>query len=238
MKELISIVIPVYNHARALERALVSIAAQTYKHIEVIVVDDGSDEAIGQLGNWTIGDGSVQVIRQNNRGAAAARNAGLKKANGEYVIFWDADVEAEPDFLEKLCAALISDPEASFSYANMYFGARPMPAHAWDAKHLKNTNYIHSTSLVRMKSAVKWDESLKRFQDWDLWLTMAEQGKHGVWVDEFLFAATPNEQGMSKWLPSFAYRWPLSVLPWWSKEVRAYKQAHKLLMLKHKKDAR
>ena len=155
----ISIIIPVYNHVDALERALLSIGDQSYKNVEIIVVDDGSDMPVQADG--------VRIIRQKNAGAPAARNRGLKEATGEHVIFWDADVTADPTFLEKMVAVLKKDETASFVYTNMRYGDRLMPARPFNVDALKRNNYIHSTSLVRKRDAVQWDESLKRFQDWD-----------------------------------------------------------------------
>ena len=98
------------------------------------------------------------------------------------MIFWDADVIAEPDMLQKMYQTLQDHPGASFSYSNFYFGKKSMPAQTFNLQALQARNFIHSTSLIRREAVVSWDESLKRFQDWDLWLTMAEQGKTGIWI--------------------------------------------------------
>jgi len=98
---------------------------------------------------------------------------------------------------------------------------------------LKQNNYIPTTSLIRRKDAIKWDESLKRFQDWDLWLTMSEAGKTGVWVDEYLFTVLGGGT-MSKWLPRFAYKAPFKWLPFVSKSVNQYEKTKKVIIQKHK----
>ncbi len=226
MQPLISIVVPVYNHAEALKHALDSITAQTYKNREIIVVDDGSDVPIEHSDEY-------HLLTQKNSGAPAARNKGLQAAKGEYVIFWDADVIAKPSFLQKLFSALQQHPEASYAYSNMSFGTHKMPAQEFSPDALKKNNYIHSTSLIRRSKAVLWDETLKRFQDWDLWLTMLKQGKKGVWVDEYLFTVTPHNEGMSSWLPSFAYKKPWKWLPWIRGKVQKYESAKEVVMRKH-----
>lgn len=223
---MISIVIPVYNHQEALNEALSSIASQTHKDVEVIVVDDGSAVPVPEDDRYTL-------IPQINAGAPAARNRGLDAAKGDHIIFWDADVVADNTFLEKLHSALEKNKQASVAYANMRFGSHKMTAAPFSLEKLKENNYIHSTSLIRKKDCPRWDESLKRFQDWDLWLTMAEQGRGGVWIDEYLFAVTERKSGMSSWLPSFAYKKPWKWLPWFAKKVRSYEQARGVISQKH-----
>lgn len=229
MQSLISIIIPVYNHEQALEKALGSIFEQTYKDIEVIVVDDGSEEVISPKSKVI---SQMRVIRQDHKGAAAARNRGLEEVKGEYVIFWDADVIAEPEMLEKMIRALRTNPEASFVYSNFYFGWKKMKGGSYEATKLQRNNYIHSTSLIRRKEAIQWDESLKRFQDWNYWLSMAEQGKKGIWIDEYLFRVLPGGT-MSSWLPKLAYKKPWRWMPGIRGKVRRYEEAREVVMEKH-----
>lgn len=225
---MISVVIPVYNHERELELALDSICRQTYKNVEIIVVDDGSEPSVKcKLSN-------IKCFHQPHLGAPATRNRGFRESKGEYVIFWDADVIAEPEMLEKMIAALGAQIEASFAYSNFYFGRKKMPAQPFDICALKQKNYIHSTSLIRREAVIPWDESLKRFQDWDLWLTMAEQGKVGEWVPEYLFRILPRRSGMSSWLPAFAYKKPWKWLPIIAESVRLYGEAKQVIFDKHR----
>lgn len=223
---MISIVIPVYNNEEALKKALFSISGQSYKEVQVIVVDDGSTPPINSL------DSSILIIRQENKGAPVARNAGRKKATGDYVIFWDVDVVAKPDMLKKMKEALDKNPKASFSYSNFYYGRKKMPAMACDSDALKKNNYIHTTTLLRTSDAWEWDQSLKRFQDWDYWLTLIENGRAGVWIDEYLFFVEPGGT-MSSWLPSFAYNKPWRYLPGVHSKVRAYEEAKNVILTKH-----
>jgi glycosyltransferase involved in cell wall biosynthesis len=231
MKELISVIIPIYNRVHLLPKVLDSIKRQIYKNIEIIVVDDGSDEKVEV-------DDSVKLIRQENKGAPSARNRGLEEAKGEYVIFWDADVIGESEMLEKMCGELQENSEASYAYCNhetsiIKYITKKIPARKFDESELEKNNYIHSTSLIRRKDVMKWDESLKRFQDWDLWLGMAEKGKAGVWVDEYLFTILGGGT-MSGWLPRIAYGVPFKCLPGISKRVREYEDAKKVVLEKHK----
>ena len=99
----ISVIIPVYNIQQHLRECLDSVLGQSYLHLQVICVDDGStDESPAILAQYAQKDPRVQVIRQQNAGPGAARNTGLEAATGEYVIFLDSDDWFEPDFLEKM----------------------------------------------------------------------------------------------------------------------------------------
>lgn len=88
----ISIIIPVYNSASCIERCLESLVNQTLKDIEIICVNDGStDNSLEILNKYSANDNRIKVYTQNNQGPSVARNLGISKANGEYIIFVDAD---------------------------------------------------------------------------------------------------------------------------------------------------
>ena|SRR3989338_3069106 len=229
---LVSIIIPVYNQSQALAKALDSVFAQTYKNIEVIVVNDGSQEDVGEKIK-RLKDYKIIFERQEHTGANAARNRGFALSKGDYVIFWDADVVGEPDMLEKMMQALEGHPEASYAYSNFRLEqGKKMKGQVFDAEALWQRNFIHTTSLIRRADFLGFDESIQRFQDWDLWLTMLEQGKSGVWIDEELFRII-TKGAMSQWLPRFAYHAPWKYLPWVSGKVKAYEAAYGIIQSKH-----
>ncbi len=94
-----SIVVPLYNKGKFIERALSSVLAQTAPPVEIIVVDDGSsDDSAERVSRFS--DSRIKLVRQENLGPGAARNAGLSLARGKYVAFLDADDEYLPSFLE------------------------------------------------------------------------------------------------------------------------------------------
>jgi glycosyltransferase involved in cell wall biosynthesis len=98
MSELVTVVIPTFNRARCLQRAIKSVLAQTYNNFELIVVDDGSTDSTSEL---LAGFGqSLQVIRQQNSGPSMARNAGIRAARGKFIAFLDSDDEWLPEKLE------------------------------------------------------------------------------------------------------------------------------------------
>lgn len=97
MKEVISVIVPVYNVAAYLPECLESILSQDYERLDVILVDDGSTDASGTIcDDFSRRDSRVRVIHQKNGGAAAAKNAGLRAAEGEYLCFADSDDYLEP----------------------------------------------------------------------------------------------------------------------------------------------
>lgn len=97
----VSVIVPIYNAESYLRQCMKSILSQTLKEIEIICVDDGSTDQSGEiLRDFAKADARIQVITQENAGAGAARNAGLKRAKGEYLSFLDADDFFEPDMLK------------------------------------------------------------------------------------------------------------------------------------------
>src|SRR4051794_5813716 len=106
----VSVVIPTYNYARFIERALVSVLGQTHRPAEVLVIDDGStDETATVVDRYAT---RVRYLRQENSGVSAARNAGVESSTGDLVAFLDADDEWVPNKLELQVEALTKRPEA------------------------------------------------------------------------------------------------------------------------------
>lgn len=105
--DLISIIVPVYNVAPFLQRCVDSICAQTYPHLEIILVDDGSTDGCGEIcDRYAESDNRILVLHQENLGPCAARNTGLKTATGQYVLFVDSDDFIHPEICRRLYGAL------------------------------------------------------------------------------------------------------------------------------------
>ncbi len=100
---LITVIIPVYNVAKLLERCVKSVLAQTYSHLEIILVDDGSTDMSGAFCDvFAKQDSRIKVIHQKNQGLSAARNAALEFVQGEFVTFVDSDDAVHPQMIETL----------------------------------------------------------------------------------------------------------------------------------------
>lgn len=103
MGDLISVIIPVYNTEKYLEKCLISVQRQTYDNLEVILIDDGStDRSAAICDIFAENDKRFKVIHQENAGQAGARNVGLKKAAGKYIGFVDSDDYIEPEMFEEM----------------------------------------------------------------------------------------------------------------------------------------
>lgn len=231
---MISIVIPVYNQADKIEKTLNSINNQSFLDYEVIIVNDGSSDGIENVFANFVKNNKINnnylFLNQENRGAPAARNRGLKEANGDYLFFCDADAVLKPEALELLLKALEDNPGAAYSYSSFYWGKKLFKVGQVDEQKLKTGPAIHTMSLIRVSDfpVSAWDEKLKRFQDWDLWLSIYfERNKLGVFVDRPLFSVSTGGT-MSSWLPSFVYNF-LPFLP----RVRRYKEAIKVIKDKY-----
>ena len=115
MDPFFSVVIPVYNRARAVCSAIQSVLAQTFQDFEIIVVDDGSGDNPGAR-IAAIGDARVRLVAQENRGASAARNHGVDLARGRYVAFLDSDDTFLPHHLDAM-AEIVRDTDSVAAYA-------------------------------------------------------------------------------------------------------------------------
>lgn len=123
MNDVISVIVPVYNVARYLPQCLDSILSQDHRDLEVIVIDDGSTDGSGAIcDEYARRDSRVRVIHQKNGGAAAAKNAGLRVATGEYLSFVDSDDFLEPDVYGYMLGVLKSQnaDAAQFNFRDVY----------------------------------------------------------------------------------------------------------------------
>ncbi len=180
----ISVIIPTYNRAHILPRALDSVLAQTQLPIEIIVVNDGStDGTKSVLSNYP----GLKIIDQQHSGVSAARNIGLEHTNGEWIAFLDSDDEWLPEKLEQQWAAICNDDKLICHTEEIWIrnGKRVNPM----KKHQKYGEYIYekclplcviSPSSVMIHQSVfndigVFDESLEVCEDYDLWLRICSK---------------------------------------------------------------
>ncbi|HJU83895.1 MAG TPA: glycosyltransferase [Holophagaceae bacterium] len=187
-RPLVSIVIASYNYGRFLDEAIRSALAQTHQPVEVIVVDDGSQDDSVSVAKAH----PVRLITQANQGVSAARNVGARAAGGAFLVFLDADDALEPEYVECCLRTLQAAPlEVAYAYTGMrYFGSETglFESRPFDPKALGEGNYIHAAALLRREAfeAVggfdpAWREGL---EDYELWVRMLDRGYRGVLVPE------------------------------------------------------
>ena len=183
---LVSVVIPCYNQAHFLGEAIESVLAQSYPNFEIIVVDDGSTDDTSEVaGRYP----KVRLVRQENQGLSGARNAGLARSEGEYVVFLDADDRLLPEALETGLEYLEARPECAFVNGHYRyitldgspFSTRTQPV-VGDRHYaeLLHNNYIamHATVMYRQavfESVGGFDTSLSACEDYDLYLRIARR---------------------------------------------------------------
>jgi len=230
---MISIIIPVYNQAAKIIKTLESIDKQTYHDFQVIIINDGSHDGVDNICAAYFknlkSDNDYLFINQENQGAPAARNKGWQESRGEYLFFCDADATLHPQALEIMLNTLETHPEASYAYSSFRWGKKLFKLGEFDPEKLRQLPYIHTMALIRRADfpAGGWDINIKKLQDWDLWLTMLDNGKSGIWIPQVLFTVSPGGT-ISSWLPAFAYKL-LPFLP----AVKKYQRALKIVKEKH-----
>lgn len=103
MENLVSIIIPVYNVEKYLNKCIESVVSQTYKNLDIIIIDDGSKDSSGKMcDEWASKDKRIRVIHKTNGGLSDARNVGIEHAKGNYISFVDSDDFIENDMIEVL----------------------------------------------------------------------------------------------------------------------------------------
>ncbi len=181
----VAVVVPTYNHARFLGDALDSVLAQTCPASEIIVVDDGSTD---QPERVTERYPQVRLLRQDNRGLAAARNAGLRASAADHLVFLDADDRLRPGAIAYNLELLASDPAAGLAYgayANVGYSGdirpapfRPVPREAFGAFLRGNQIGMHGTVMYRrapLEAAGGFREGLPACEDYDAYLRIARR---------------------------------------------------------------
>jgi len=190
---------PAYNRGSIILTAIDSVLEQTFTDFELIVIDDGStDDTKKVIAQRS--DPRLHVLEQTNKGAAAARNLGIKKAAGTYVAYLDTDNVWHRNFLEIMVSA-IDDNVLVYSSRNLLLCdvkngkpkiiARKVDRPAYNPTELLNRNFIDTNAVLHKRSVFKavdaFDENLKTLQDWDLFVRMAIAFPFGIkHVDQVL----------------------------------------------------
>lgn len=186
---LVSVVIPTYNRADLLPAAIRSACAQSYAHLEILVVDDGStDETAAAV--HTIGDPRVRhVPHPRNKGLPAARNTGIRAARGEYVAFLDDDDAWHPEKIAKQVAAI---PEFDALLTAAVADGRILRRHdrpTVTLEDLRRASFDPSSLMARTSvlREVLFDEALRQGEDWDAFIRIARRYSIGWLAEPLLY---------------------------------------------------
>lgn len=191
----VSVIIPAYNQGQFVGQAIQSVLDQTYIDFEVIVVDDGStDETRDAVQAFR--DDRVRYVYQLNRGLSAARNSGIRNTTGGYLTYLDADDLFLPRKLEVLVRKLQSSPDLGLAAGQAIpvdeqgerVGAVFDKGLAEDPANLLMGNPLHVGSVLLRRSCQErvglFDESLRSYEDWDMWLRLTLAGCQMAWIDQ------------------------------------------------------
>ncbi|MGH9141586.1 MAG: glycosyltransferase family 2 protein [Vicinamibacterales bacterium] len=209
----VSVIIPAYRASRDIADALDSVFAQTFADFEVVVIDDGSPDAAELEAAVAPFRSRIQFIVQPNRGAGAARNAGIRASRGRMVAFLDADDRWAPSFLARQVALLESDRRCAVVYCDaLLSGETPLAGRRFmetapsdGAVTLvsliqQRCNIALSTVVARRRPLVAaglFDETLRRGQDFELWLRLAWRGEAFAYQREVLAERRKRTDGLS-----------------------------------------
>lgn len=209
---MISVIIPAYNAAKSIARSLDSVLSQTLTDFEIVVVNDGSpdtDAFEAALSNYR---DRVTYIKQENQGAAAARNTGIKAARGEFLAFLDADDLWLPNYLESqmgvlrktsadvvYCDALIVG--SSHLKGRTFIELAPTRCEVTPESLLRVDVGLLTSALIATKKAVLdaglFDETILRGHDFDLWLRIAQKRFKFACNRQILAHYTVSDSGLS-----------------------------------------
>jgi glycosyltransferase involved in cell wall biosynthesis len=196
----VSVIIPTYNRAEFIGRAISSVLTQTFEDFELLVVDDASTDRTRQVVHQIRDDRIRFIAHKANKGGSAARNTGIKQAEGNYIAFLDDDDEWLPNKLQRQVELLdAADQEVGAVYSGFYFVMQQnkstvkkyLPCHNGVLYHellAQNLIKTATTVVVReecLEKAGFFDEMLPSCQDWDMWIRIARRHKF-VFVKEAL----------------------------------------------------
>lgn len=165
MDSLISVIIPVYNVELYIKRCIESVISQTYKNLEIILIDDGSTDKSGKICDWYLKkDNRIKVVHQKNQGLSVARNTGLNMATGDWIAFLDSDDWIAIDMYEKLLF-LAKSNDADISSCNTINVDE-------NGSELEKKDYSDDIKIFNQKEMIAGllDQKYVRFEVWNkLW---------------------------------------------------------------------
>lgn len=191
---LISVIIPCFNHGKYIGEAISSVEECRDVDYEIIVINDGStdDYTISKLDE--LGNRSVKVINQNNQGASSARNHGIRKAKGKYILPLDADNIISPALISKSVHILENNPIFSIVYTDKFIlkgeDIKHKEVGGLDVRRMLISNYIDTCAVFRKtvwEVLGGYDEEVESLEDYEFWLSAISQGFHFHYINAPLY---------------------------------------------------
>jgi glycosyltransferase involved in cell wall biosynthesis len=192
----VSIIVPCFNHAKYLEECIQSVKQQSYTDWECIIVDDGSSDDT-QTVSRKLENERITYIYQENKGLSGARNTGIRKATGDYILPLDADDTLNPLALEKMIEVFQRNPETLVVFSDtVTFGHLQKKSNLkenFTLKELLLGNKLYCTSMFPKKyfdKGIIYDENLRHgFEDWEFWIQLmsSHRGKSFTKIDYPVF---------------------------------------------------
>jgi glycosyltransferase involved in cell wall biosynthesis len=201
----VSVVMPCYNHGEFVVEAVESVTNLRRQDFELIVVDDGSPDERTLIEIDKLRTNGITVIRQENKGPAGARNAGIRASQGQYLFPLDGDDRLRSDWIDHAIGILDSDPGVGVVYGDARcFGTRTdlWQVGPFDAARLLYSNFIHVSALYRRavwEQNNGYDEArlIQGLEDWDFWLGALGQGWRFAYLREVFFDYRQAEQSLT-----------------------------------------
>lgn len=162
MKEKVSIIIPLYNGARFIERCVRSLIGQTYQNIEIIIINDGSTDDSGKISDMlSQKDGRIRVLHQENRGVSSARNKGLKTASGDLIAFCDADDFVQECYIERMVRAVQDTDFVACGYLREKAN-QTSEKYLLDKQEISVNDFCYHTFCTPYITGACWNKLFKR----------------------------------------------------------------------------
>jgi glycosyltransferase involved in cell wall biosynthesis len=202
---LVSVVIPCFNQGKYLNETVTSVLASSYKHIELILVNDGStDNSLEIAKKLEASHPEIRTIDQPNGGVAKARNTGITIASGKYILPLDGDDLISSDYIQKAVDALEANPELKVAYCQAVkfneSGQKPWKLKPFSRHQLAKDNMIFVAAIFRKSDAVEvggFSEDMKMGrEDWEFWIKMLKNGGEVVQLPilGFFYRLTPSSK--------------------------------------------
>lgn len=192
--ETVSVIMPCFNDGKYIEHAVASLRNQTYRSVELVIVDDGSDDRQTAQILRDIAFPCMKLIRSGHEGPASARNKGIAACSGALILPLDADDAIEPTYIEKAVKVMEENPAAGIVYCQAsFFGAQSgkwmLPPYS--LKEMLAGNVIFASAMFRKaawESVGGYNEAMRHgLEDYDFWLSLLEKQTDVYQIPEVLF---------------------------------------------------